>query len=462
MVATRLAPFVTLAAMVVSGWAVPAVAGEAVKLSVEFPPDVVSLDPGADLAMVQVVGIDSEGARVGFGSHSAQLDVTVGSVRLVAAPYHFAYTAPPTIEGPTQVIFTATLAGAPSIRGTARLDILPKGRFVRLRVTASADRLDWGKSATVTVQGENREGRLGPVVAQTVKVSLRGPGRVEFVRLGTYRFTAPTSTDGAGQAEVRVRARLAEQASVHGEVAIALGAPGVRIPPPIETRETPDPAGATGGRRTDVPPPPTSETAEERPAETTGAAGEGKPKGRKGRKKRKNAKARAEKANTEDGSGEEPGGKNANKETNGNAKKGKGHDETNDRSDVIWPGGHVRVTAWRGRSNADAAKGMRRIRHMPEPGGEFALRDAQQRIRIVVLSPDVTKVDAEWRIGDAEQPLATPPGSVRTTRNRDDQLAVVVDARPPANGDALRVTLILRRPGGDLREDFVLRRKTAD
>ena len=448
----RASAILTLAVVgiLVGGIAATARAGEAVKLAIEFPPDVRSLEPGAELNVVQVVGFDTDGARVGFGGRRARLTVTAGSVRSVKPPYQFAYTAPATIDGPTAVTFTAVLDGAPAVRGSTRLDVLPKGPYVRLRVSPSDNRVDWGKSTTVAVQGEDRTGRLVPVVTSTVQLSVEGPGRVEFVRLGTYRFTAPQAPDAAGRNLTRLVARLEENKAVHGHTSIDLGGPGVRLPPtklpPVRQPERADKPTKKPSAKSDAPAPDTS--ASEGTARTT------------------------EGAEPVTSGGGTPGGtppptagtaKDAERSEKRAADQQKPDREKTPRAkqELIWPGGRLQITAWRAKPNDDEGTTMRRVRHLPEPGAEFALRNVLQRIRAIVLDADVTKVDAEWRIGTTETPVETPPGTLRATRNKADQLVVIVEARPPANGDVLRITLVLRKPTGDLRDEWVLRRKQA-
>ncbi len=464
----RASAILTLAVVgiLVGGIAATARAGEAVKLAIEFPPDVRSLEPGAELNVVQVVGFDADGARVGFGGRRARLTVTAGSVRSVKPPYQFAYTAPTTIDGPTAITFTAVLDGAPAVRGSTRLDVLPKGPYVRLRVSPSDNRVDWGKSTTVAVQGEDRTGRLVPVVTSTVQLSVEGPGHIEFVRLGTYRFTAPDAPDPEGRSQSRLIARLEENKAVHGHVSIDLGGRGVRLPrlPPVRRpADTEKPADEPAEKLAD-----------------TSTAGSGGRSDEKGDTPAPDTSASKTSSPSTEGvdpitsGGAKPGtttpptagtAKDAERSEKRAADQQKSDREKTPRAkqELIWPGGRLQITAWRAKPNDDEGTTMRRVRHLPEPGAEFALRDVLQRIRAIVLDADVTKVDAEWRAGTTETPLGTPletpPGTLRTTRNKADQLVVIVEARPPANGDVLRITLVLRKPTGDLRDEWVLRRK---
>ncbi len=433
----RAAPFLIVAVSLATtvGMTTPARAGEAVRLAVEFPPDVRSLGPGDALDIVQVVGLDANGDRVGFGGRSARLIVTAGSVRSVAPPFRFAYTAPSKIDGPTPVTFTATLEGAPSVRGTARLDILPNGPYIRLSVTAAKGRVDWGGTTIVTVEGESREGRLVPVVTQSVRLTVDGPGHVEFVRLGTYRFTAPEGPTASGRTAVRLRAHLEENGAVHGSASIALGEPGVRVPP----IELPPVKVPTADKRD----PPARAVADTSARDDTSA--------------REDTATRDDTAARE----AEPTAKAPKEKPTGPGKRDR-TEKARVKQEFVWPGGRLRITAWRGRADDEKGTPMRRVRRMPEPGAVFALRDVEQRIRAIVLDADVTRVDAEWRVGADDTPTRAPPGTVRTTRNKKDQLVVVVEARPPENGDALRITLVLRRATGDLRDELVLRRKKAD
>jgi hypothetical protein len=388
--------------------ALPAHAGDVTRLQIELPPDIRAVEPGQRLDIVQVVGIDDAGKRVGFGGLEPTLSASAGSVESVEPPYRFAFTAPARIDGPLSVTFDARLPGSPRVRGSLVLEIVPPGRYVRLRVEADAERLDWADTLEFQVRGETRDGRIVPIADRRIDVVADGPGIVTFLRLGHYRLVAPATPDAAGRTEVALRARTAEDAAVHGTLSVALGppVPGGRDTPPRRREE--DGAKPTGG---DGPVVPDAPDAAETPAADA--------------------------------------------------------DETKraPRS-VLWPGGRLRLTAWRVRDpKADDAKG-RRVRRLPESGGSFVAREPVQRLRLVIEDDTVRGVTASARHGgngDGEEgEVADDAVDVTVKRNKAGKLTIVLEARPRRDGTALRVVLLLTRESGDpSREVFVLGRRRA-
>src|SRR6185295_15826327 len=89
------------AALAVPGLGADAMAGDAVRLSVELPKDVTSVesgDPGLD---VQIVGIDAAGVRVGPGDRKVESSATEGDLTLVTPPYLYRYQPPATVDKAT-------------------------------------------------------------------------------------------------------------------------------------------------------------------------------------------------------------------------------------------------------------------------------------------------------------------------------------------------------------------------
>lgn len=357
-------------------------AGEPERLLVEVPPDVRALEPGERLDVVQVVGVDADGARVGFPGRSPTLTASAGTVEPVEPPYRFAYTAPARIDGPLTVTLEAELPDRPGVRGTLRLDVLPPGPYVRLRVEAGAERVAWGEELEVQVRGETRDGKLVAVADRRIEVAVDGPGELTFVRLGHYRFRAPAAPAEDGRSEATIRAHVARDAAVHGRLALLLGTARLgRTEPEAGNEPVPDGDEDEGGAARDT--------------------------------------------------------------------KG-----------VDWPGGRLRLTSWRVRTGEDDAKG-RRMRRMPEPGGELAAREPLQRLRIVVTADAVTGARAEARLGPAPGRAAESNAvELATKRNKGGALVLLLDARPPADGTELRVALVLEREGAaPLRDVLVLRRR---
>lgn len=391
-------------------------AGEVTRLQIELPPDIRAVEPGQRVELVQVVGIDVDGRRVGFGGATPVVKASAGKVELVSAPYQFAYTAPPRIDGPLRVTLEARLPEAPAIKGSLELEVLPSGPYVLLRVDAVAEHVAWGGSLDVEVRGETRDGRVIPVADRRIEVVADGPGTLAFKRLGHYRYTAPPALGTDGRSTVAVRARVVDNAAVHGELTIALGSPFPEREPP-GTDDPPRPAEKPSEEPSQGTPP--------APVKTSNDAVPERDQGTSPEPVSEEAKKRPPKS-------------------------------------VLWSGGRLRLTAWRVRGAGADATETRRVTKLPEPGGTFASREPTQRLRFVVEDATVRDVTAEARHGGADGESANDAINVKVKRNKAGKLTVVVEARPKADGTEMHVTLTLARAEGESSDDvLVLKRRKA-
>ncbi len=409
-------------------------AGAPTRLAIELPPDVTFVEPGGRVDVVQVVGIDADGRRVGFAGATPVVTVSVGRIESVAPPYRFAFTAPPKIDGPLSALIEAHLPDAPEVRGTLRLDVWPRGPYVRLRLDAATERVAWGGIVEVGLRGETRDGRVVPVADRRVKVTLRGPGKLEFLRLGRYRYAAPQTPDAAGRSGVTLHAVVASDAAVHGKLPLWLG-------PRASGRaagERPSTEKVGAGR-----PPGSSPTSERTPRGTAGTAGR------------------------DDGAAQEPaphGEQPAIGTTKPPEKRPEAGDEAprSTRNGVAWPGGRLLLTAWRVHALSQEGETSRRVRRLPQAGAEFVAREALQRLRFVVLDDTVTGVTAVARRGAADGDVDEQATDLKLKRNKAGKLTLVLESRPPEDGTPLYVTLRLERAAGaPSRDVVVLRRRTS-
>ncbi len=227
-----------LALILLLATASPARAGAADRLKIEIPPDVETLKPGETIG-VQVVGIDADGARVGFGKKQVVLTATHGKVEVVKAPYEYRYTAPAGGAAALTVRLSARLEGAPRVRGTLDVTVqaaaAPAGKrgFVRLVLKSAAETVPFGQTVAIQVHGERADGTLEPIKDRQVTVTTKGPGTTKAV-FGTVSYTAPARAESNPKGtRVTLTAALTRRPEIKGSLEFVLGRyPGGKPPPP--------------------------------------------------------------------------------------------------------------------------------------------------------------------------------------------------------------------------------------
>ncbi len=373
-----------LSALLLAAPAAAALAGEPTGLLVELPPDLKSVPPGTRVDPVQVVGRDDTGARVGLGERRVVLEATAGAVESVEQPYHFAWTAPEDAGERVSVVLRAHLADAPDVRGETRIDVAPRA-VARLVLRTPQPGVPFDGSIEIAVLVDTGAGEPTPLVARELAFDLDGPGRVEFVRLGTWRYRAPTAADAAGAKRVVVHAHASDDPALRGRLVLRLG-------------------GAEEG-------------AEQKPADTDTSGGA------------KPSDADAGGAGEDDTL--QPG--------DAAARSGDADDPR--AKHVVWPGGRLRLTAWRVRAG-ETGDWTRGRTDLPKAGGAFVAPEPQQRVRAVVEMDDVRAVRVRATLRTAGGEAAPADAAVlETKRNRAGRFALVLVVRPPADGTTLVVAL---------------------
>jgi hypothetical protein len=114
-----LAAFVALAAT--------ARAGDAVKLSLELPKDVTSVEAGGGGVDVKIQCLDATGAKVGLGDKTLEVSATNGDFVLAEAPFKFHYKPPASVDKSSSVKLRAWLKQSPDVSGEATLTLVPHG-----------------------------------------------------------------------------------------------------------------------------------------------------------------------------------------------------------------------------------------------------------------------------------------------------------------------------------------------
>ncbi len=360
---------VTMAVLAFVALAAQALAGEAIRLDVELPPDAGTLSPGEKIP-VQVVGIDSTGARVGFGGRQVQLDASAGSAFVKKRPYAFMYQAPKNIDGVKTVTLSASLLEAPAVRGSTQVKIGPGGIYVRLVLRPRATTVAYGSTVEIDVLGETREGRTVPLHDRELKVGVRGPGKAGASRPGTIVYTAPSKPDADKGDAVVVTAQI-KRKDAKGEVALKLSADA-------------------------APPKPA-------PTKTTG---------------------------------------------------------------VVRPGGNVRVVRWRAWTPTPLGdeKTTAKLRKLPAAGGDFVANHDVQKLRVVALIDDVTRLQLVSWTGDRKTANVRrdgpgDKGPLRQERSKTGYLVAHIELAVPVGKLARRAELQMTRADGTVvKEKFIFRR----
>ena len=126
-----------------------AFAGDAVRILVEPPAGIDSLEPGQAID-VQVVGLDASGARVAFGGLRMEVSPADGSFTLAEAPYRYRYVAPAQIDAPRSVQLRAWLSRRPEVNGSATIRLAPRRTYNRLVLRGPAV-VEFGSAVTIDV-----------------------------------------------------------------------------------------------------------------------------------------------------------------------------------------------------------------------------------------------------------------------------------------------------------------------
>ncbi|MCE9636272.1 MAG: DUF11 domain-containing protein [Planctomycetes bacterium] len=209
--------------------AVAAEAGDPVRLLIEVPPDVTSLDCGETVDL-QIVGEDASRTRVGFSGRNVEVSATQGTVEIVQQPYRFRFRAPATLPDVTNVRIRAWLKEAPEIVGETTVRVVPPAPFRRL-VLQGAGSTPAGASVDLLLRGETATGALADVPDGAVTLTVTGPGRVTLLRTSRYRFETDMNASGTA----RIVASLNRYPSVTGTMDILVtGGSGGSLPlPPV-------------------------------------------------------------------------------------------------------------------------------------------------------------------------------------------------------------------------------------
>ena len=239
-----------LAVAAIAALASSALAGDAVRLSVEPPKGVTTVeagDPGID---VQIVGIDAVGARVGFGGKTVEVSATDGDLTLVTAPYGYRYVPPASVDASKPLKLSAWLKQTPDVRGEANLTLARHRPFERLLLVAGSTSLSLGTSTEIEIRGVRADGRSVVVSDQKIVVTADGVGKLEAISQALYKYSAP----GKGEtkmigATAHLRAALESYPGVYGELSVVIAG---EAPPPSPGGGTPTPKPPTP-----VPPVPT-------------------------------------------------------------------------------------------------------------------------------------------------------------------------------------------------------------
>ena len=238
-------------------------AGEPVKLLVELPPDVKSLDCGETLD-IQIVGLDSAGARVAFGGRKVETSATAGSVELVKEPYQFRYRTPATLPDITNVRLRAWLKEAPEISGEVVVQVIPPAPFKRL-VLQGPGSSPAGATADLLLRGETADGQLLDVPENTVTVRVEGPGTVAYLRNSRYRYESPANATGTA----KIVAALNRYPSVGASLDILITGGAAPAPTPTPAPPPKNPPG--GNAQPPAPPPPVTPPVPPKPGTKPGA-----------------------------------------------------------------------------------------------------------------------------------------------------------------------------------------------
>jgi hypothetical protein len=221
----------TLAVVLSAALADVALAGEPVRILVEPPPGVASVDAGQSID-VQIVGEDAAGVRVGFSGRQVDTSVSDGVLVVVEAPYRWRYTAPENAPPTRTVQLRAWLRQRPDVQGALSLSVASGGgrRPADRLVLRGPSSVTYGGTANIEALAARPDGSTSPVRDRGV-ATLDGPGVLETTGAGQFRYTAPGRPDWSSPARTaRITAALERDPRVTGELAISLVRDGPQGP----------------------------------------------------------------------------------------------------------------------------------------------------------------------------------------------------------------------------------------
>lgn len=387
-----------------------ALAGDAVKLAVEMADEVTQVEAGQSVD-VQIVGIDSTGARVVI--KDVETSATHGNIVLVKAPYQFRYTAPTDLPDTTRVRLIARLKATPEIQGETAIQVLPPVPYKRLILTGPGT-TPGGLFVDFVLTGETPAGLVEPVKEATVNVAIAsGPGTITFLRTGRYRYEAAANASGTAKitATLTKHPKVTTSAEILVVSATGGGTPPT-VPPTVPPVTPPSSGGSSGGNS------------------GGGSGGSG-------------------------GSGGNSGGG-----TGGNS----GGGATPPAVDgVVWSGGALKLTVWRTRQLAETDWAKADEKKLPKAGEELGALAPQQRVRLVYARTDIAKVECEEWVGkkgtDIKRIDPSKDGRFQLDINKGGNRIIILECNTPENGTPVTMSLLVTLNDGKIiREDFVFRR----
>lgn len=385
-----------------------AFAGDAVKLAVELTSEEVTQVEAGQSVDVQIVGIDSTGARVVI--KDVETSATHGNIVLVKAPYQFRYTAPTDLPDTTRVRIIARLKATPEIQGELAVTALPPVPYKRLILTGPGT-TPGGLFVDFVLTGETPAGLVEPVKEATVNVAIAsGPGTITFLRTGRYRFEAAANASGTA----KITATLAKHPKVTTSAEILVvsatggGTPPTVppvVPPTVPPVTPPSSGGSSGGN-------------------SGGSSGGGT-----------------------GGSGGNSGGGATPPAVDG----------------VVWSGGALKLTVWRTRQQPETDWAKADEKKLPKAGEELGALAPQQRVRLVYARTDIAKVECEEWVGkkgtDIKRIDPSKEGRFQLDINKGGNRIIILECNTPENGTPVTMSLLVTLNDGKIiREDFVFRR----
>jgi len=385
----------------VAACAAAAFAGDAVRLLVEPPKDVIAVEAGDPAFDVQITGLDVTGARVApAAGKTIEVSATNGDLVLVEAPGKYRYTPPAAADVASVVKLRAWIKQNPEIAGDAVLTLVPRRPFERLVLVAPATTVALGGSIQIEVRGIKIDGTTAPATSPSVKMTVDGVGAVESVSPGVFKFNAPakTETKTIGSAP-HLRAVLDGYPKVVGDLALLVTAELPVAPPtpvpPVNPGTLPGlPPGTVPGTAPGAAPPAGTKPADE-------VAG------------------------------------------------------------VVWPGGDVKLVEWRWKTgDPKEIWSQQKKRPLPQSGKALIAPLEFQFLRVQMLRNDVKKIEVEWYVdkknGVVRTDDADKGGRLRVDKNATRTDAVILMATPE-DGKTLMVDLLLTLSDGKiLTEQFQL------
>jgi hypothetical protein len=390
----------------VAAFAAAARAGDAVRLLVEPPKEVQSVEAGEPGVEVQIVGQDASGARVGApAGKTVEVSATEGDLVLVEAPYKYRFKPPATVAAATTAKLRAWFKQSPEISGEATLTILPRRPYEQLVVTAPSTSLPIGTTMAIEVKGMKADGTSAALSAPVVAATVQGAGTVAAAAPNGFTYTAPARTEvKAVGSLVRVRVVLEGYPKVVGEVAFALlpekppDAPGTTPPAP--------PPGTPPAPPTGTPPVPPAPGAPPAPPTTDPKADDG----------------------------------------------------------VVWPGGDVKLVEWRWKTgDPKEIWSQQKKRVLPQAGKPLVAPLEYQFVKVQILREDARKFEVEWytdRKGSVVRTDDADKEGRLSIRKEGGKTYVVLLMATPAEADkSLFVDLLVTTADGKIvKVPFVLQR----